>query len=132
MKFKFKIQLTQEIKIHHHQQEWNLQILKFIKKKVKFMVTIMDGALIKGENKVVKLKEKLHKLETMMDPFNVNLKHHTQEYITWFNGIILSTTYLGVSRGVTTRSRLSNFCAFYSFVSSLEPLSVEQALEDPD
>jgi hypothetical protein len=33
-----------------------------------------------------------------------------------------------IQRGVTTRSRLSNFCAFYSFVSSLEPLSVEQAL----
>jgi hypothetical protein len=37
-----------------------------------------------------------------------------------------------IQRGVTTRSRLSIFCAFYSFVSSLEPLSVEQALEDPD
>jgi hypothetical protein len=34
--------------------------------------------------------------------------------------------------GVTNRSRLTNFCAFDSFVSSLEPLSVEQALEDPD
>jgi hypothetical protein len=33
---------------------------KFIKKKVKFMVTIMDGALIKGENKVVKPKKKRH------------------------------------------------------------------------
>jgi hypothetical protein len=37
-----------------------------------------------------------------------------------------------IQRGVTTRSRLTNFCAFYSSVSSLEPLSVEQALEDPD
>jgi hypothetical protein len=37
-----------------------------------------------------------------------------------------------IQRGVTTRSRLSNFCAFYSFVSSLEPLGVEQALEDPN
>jgi hypothetical protein len=63
------------------------------------MVTIMDGALIKGENKVVKLKKKLHKLKMMMmDLFNVNLKHHTQEYIKWFNGIISSTTYLGVSK----------------------------------
>jgi hypothetical protein len=70
----------------------------------------MDGALIKEENKVVKLKKKLHKLKMMMmDPFNVNLKHHTQEYIKWsfyslkhhtqeFNGIIPSTTYLGVSK----------------------------------
>jgi hypothetical protein len=37
-----------------------------------------------------------------------------------------------IQRGVTTRSRLSNFCAFYSFVSSLEPLSGEQTLEDLD
>jgi hypothetical protein len=37
-----------------------------------------------------------------------------------------------IRRGVTTRSRLKNFCAFYSFVSSLEPTKVEQALEDPD
>jgi transposase InsO family protein len=37
-----------------------------------------------------------------------------------------------IQRGVTTRSRLTNFCAFYSFVSSLEPLSVEQALGDPN
>jgi hypothetical protein len=66
--------------------------------KVKFIVTIMDGALINGENKVVKLKEKLHKLKMMMmmDLFNVNLKHHTQDYIKWFNGIIPLATYLGV------------------------------------
>jgi hypothetical protein len=35
-----------------------------------------------------------------------------------------------IRRGVTTHSRLTNDCAFYSFVSSLEPLRVEQALED--
>jgi hypothetical protein len=60
------------------------------------MVKIMDGDLIKGENKVMTLKKKLDKSKMMMmDPFNVNLKHHTQEYIKWFNGIILLTTYLG-------------------------------------
>jgi transposase InsO family protein len=70
--------------------------LKVIKKKVKFMVTIMDGALIKRENKAVKPKKKLHKLKMMMmDPFNINLKDHTQEYIKWFNGIIPLTKYLG-------------------------------------
>jgi hypothetical protein len=71
-------------------------VLKLIKKKVKFMVTIMDRALIKGENKVVKLKKKLHKLKMMMMvSFNVNLKHHTQEYIQWSNGITPSSTSLG-------------------------------------
>jgi hypothetical protein len=37
-----------------------------------------------------------------------------------------------IKRGVTTRSRLANFCEFYSFVSSLEPLKVEEAMGDPD
>jgi hypothetical protein len=37
-----------------------------------------------------------------------------------------------IRRGVTTRSRLANFCEFCSFVSSLEPLKVEEALSDPD
>jgi hypothetical protein len=64
--------------------------------KVKFMVTIMDGALIKWENKVVKLMKKHLKLKmVMMDLFNVNLKNHTQEYI---NGTIPLTTSLGVSK----------------------------------
>jgi hypothetical protein len=33
-----------------------------------------------------------------------------------------------IRRGVTARSRLANFCEFYSFVSSLEPLKVKEAL----
>ena len=37
-----------------------------------------------------------------------------------------------IQKGVTTRSRIANFCEFYSFVSSLEPLKVEEALDDPD
>jgi hypothetical protein len=37
-----------------------------------------------------------------------------------------------ISNGVTTRSRLANFCEHYSFVSSIEPFRVEEALQDPD
>jgi hypothetical protein len=37
-----------------------------------------------------------------------------------------------IHRGVTTRSRLANFCEHYSFVSMLEPLKVEDALGDAD
>jgi hypothetical protein len=37
-----------------------------------------------------------------------------------------------IRRGVTTLSDLKNFSTFYLFVSSLEPIKVEQALEDPD
>jgi len=37
-----------------------------------------------------------------------------------------------IRRGVTTRYRLASFCEHYSFVSSLEPLKVDEALDDPD
>jgi hypothetical protein len=37
-----------------------------------------------------------------------------------------------ISKGVTTRSRLATFCEHYSFVSSIEPFRIEEALQDPD
>jgi len=37
-----------------------------------------------------------------------------------------------IQRGITTHSRIANFCEFYSFVSSLEPLKVEDTLSDLD
>jgi hypothetical protein len=37
-----------------------------------------------------------------------------------------------INKVVTTHSRLATFCEHYSFVSSLEPLKVEEALDDPD
>jgi hypothetical protein len=37
-----------------------------------------------------------------------------------------------ISKGVTTRSRLANFCEHYSFVSSIESFSAEEALQDLD
>ena len=37
-----------------------------------------------------------------------------------------------IRRGVTTRSCLASFCVHYSFVSSLEPLKVDEAIDDPD
>jgi hypothetical protein len=37
-----------------------------------------------------------------------------------------------ISKGVTTRSHLANFCEHYSFVSSIEPFRVEEVLQDPD
>jgi hypothetical protein len=37
-----------------------------------------------------------------------------------------------IKKGVTTRSRLANFCQYYSFVSSIEPFKIEDALHDPD
>jgi hypothetical protein len=37
-----------------------------------------------------------------------------------------------ISKGVTTRSRIADFCEHYSFVSSIVPFRVEEALQDPD
>jgi hypothetical protein len=37
-----------------------------------------------------------------------------------------------ISMGVTTRSRIANFCEHYSFVASIEPFKVEEALQDLD
>jgi hypothetical protein len=53
--------------------------------------------------------------------------HHTIQIDHSVDNILGS-----IKRGVTTRSRLANFCEFYSFVSSLELLKVEEALGDPD
>jgi hypothetical protein len=37
-----------------------------------------------------------------------------------------------ISKGVTTRSFIANLCEHYSFVSSIEPFRVEEALQDLD
>jgi hypothetical protein len=37
-----------------------------------------------------------------------------------------------IHKGVTTRSRIAHFCEHYSFVSSIEPYMIEDALRDPD
>jgi hypothetical protein len=40
-------------------------------------------------------------------------------------------TILGdIHKGVTTRSRVAHFCEHYSFVSSIEPHRIEEALQD--
>jgi hypothetical protein len=37
-----------------------------------------------------------------------------------------------IKMGVTIRSRVANFCQHYSFVASMEPFKVEDALRNPD
>jgi hypothetical protein len=37
-----------------------------------------------------------------------------------------------IKKGITIRSRVTNFCEHYSFVSSFEPFKVEDALRDLD
>jgi hypothetical protein len=47
-------------------------------------------------------------------------------------GVTVDQILGDISKGLTTRSRLANFCEHYSFVSSIEPFRVEEALQDPD
>jgi hypothetical protein len=37
-----------------------------------------------------------------------------------------------ISRGVQTRSRLTSFCEHFSFMSSIEPKKIDDALRDVD
>ena len=37
-----------------------------------------------------------------------------------------------ISRGVQTRSKLASFCEYFSFVSSIEPKKIDEALNDVD
>jgi hypothetical protein len=37
-----------------------------------------------------------------------------------------------IKKGVTTISRIANFCQYYLFVSSMEPFNIEDALRDLD
>jgi hypothetical protein len=37
-----------------------------------------------------------------------------------------------IKKGVTTRRLLAHFCEHHSFISCVEPLKVEDALDDPD
>ena len=44
----------------------------------------------------------------------------------------LDTIIGDISRGVQTRSRLALFCEHFSFVSSIEPKKIDEALKDVD
>jgi hypothetical protein len=37
-----------------------------------------------------------------------------------------------IEKGVTTKSRVANFCEHYLFISSFEPFKLEDALRDLD
>jgi hypothetical protein len=58
--------------------------------------------------------------------------HHTQECQTVERDHPVDNILGDIKKGVTTRSRVAIFYQHHSFVSSLEPLKVEDALCDPD
>jgi hypothetical protein len=76
---------------------------------------------IKGEHKD---KKEGRKKEYQAPPTqvctNIQIDHPVDQILSY------------ISKGVTTRSRIATFCEHYSFVSSIEPFRVEEALQDPD
>jgi hypothetical protein len=95
--------------------------LKMRSKKLKMM------EIIKGE--IRKIKTRRMKKRSNLYEF----KCHTQKSTKPFKEIITWNMFLGdIHKRVTTSSRIANFCENYSFVSSLEPLKVEDALRDLD
>jgi hypothetical protein len=79
--------------------------------KIKRMSHLKRRAMIKEEMKTRKMSKR----------YGVK-DRHTQESNKRFKEITLSTT----------RSRVAHFCEHYSFVSSIEPYRVEDALRDSD
>jgi hypothetical protein len=59
--------------------------------------------------------------------------HHTRESTKQFKEITPVNSILSdIHKGANTRSRVAHFCEHYSFVSSIEPYKIEDALRDPD
>jgi hypothetical protein len=104
----------QMILLHPHK----VLIKIIMKNKMNTMIKFKRRARIKGEMRMMGIREK---------------HHHTQEYTTMFKEITLLITYLVISKKeVTTRSHVVIFCEHYSFVSSFKPFKVKDSQRDPD
>jgi hypothetical protein len=97
--------------------QWRILELKTMYRYLK------ERGKIKGEHRKNRLWRKKHHvpLQPKSERRSKDISHHPVDQI------------LGdISKGVNTRSRIANFCEHYSFVSSIEPFRVEEALQDPD
>ena len=92
---------------------WCIPQLKMVNRYLK------KKGRIKGEHMKNRIRRKKHH-----GPLQLKSERRSKEIIRWIR--------FWVSKGVTTRSRLANFCEHYSFVSSIEPFRVEEALQDLD
>jgi hypothetical protein len=109
---------------HLHQLKMRIR-LKKKRMKIKMMSHLKRRTLIKGDMKMIKTRKMIKKFATK--------DCHTQESTKQFKEITPSTPYLVTStNGVTTRSRVAHFCEHYSFVSSIKPYKIKDALRDPD
>ncbi len=66
------------------------------------------------------------------DQAQVPLVHHPRIHHTVQRDHPVDNILSDIRKVVTTRSRVASFCQHFSFVFSLEPTRVEDALSDPD
>jgi hypothetical protein len=90
--------------------------LKMMNKKIKELSHLKRRAMIKGEMPMIKMR----KMNKFQDRQEIQRDHP------------VNTIIGDIQKGVTTRSRVAHFCEHYSFVSSIEPHRVEEALQDSD
>jgi hypothetical protein len=100
---------------HLHQPNMRIK-LKMMKIKIKKMSHLERRAMIKGEMVMIKTR----KMMRVQDRQAIQRDHP------------MNTILSDIHKGVTTRSRVAHFCEHYSFVSSIEPHRVEEALQDSD
>src|SRR3954468_17721462 len=82
---------------------------------------LVDGSALDDEPNVVYELEWVEPLETPSSTMPLVARR-----------VEVDKILTGLGQGIVTRSQLMNFCAHFSFVSSIEPLRVEQALDDSD
>jgi hypothetical protein len=77
-----------------------------------------------GEMKIMKTRK-------MIKRFKIK-DHHTGESTKQFKEITPVNSILSdIHKGANTRSRVAHFCEHHSFVSSIEPYRIDDALRDP-
>jgi len=82
---------------------------------------IVDGSSLEDEPNVYHEPEWVEPLETPISTMPLVARR-----------VEVDKILTGLGQGIVTRSQLMNFCAHFSFVSSIEPLRVEHALADAD
>jgi hypothetical protein len=78
-----------------------------------------------GEDQVNKDKEDEQEIQGQIPP-------HPRVHQAIQRDHLVNSILGDIHKGVRTRSRVAHFCEHYSFVSSIEPYRVEDALRDSD
>jgi hypothetical protein len=95
-----------------------------MKMKINRMSHLKRRTMIKGEMTMIKTR-KMIKIQGQRPP-------HPRVHQAIQRDHPVNSILCDIHKGVTTQSRVVHFCEHYSFVSSIEPYRVEDALRDSD